>query len=92
MPETRFTVCWPDGQVDECYSPSTVVSEFLEPNTSYPLEDFLARCRIALERASLRVEAKFGFRCTSADAQLSEIERKASSFATPANVTCISIT
>lgn len=91
MPETRFTVRWPDGQIEECYSPSTVVFEFLEADTTYPLEDFLGRCRTALEQASLRVESKFGFRCTSADAQLSAIERKASGFTAPANVTCLSI-
>ncbi|CUH78687.1 family protein [Tritonibacter multivorans] len=91
MPETRFTLRWPDGQIDECYSPSTVVLEFLKADTTYPLEEFLDRCREALEQASRRVEAKFGFRCTSADAQLSAIERKASTFTATETVTCLSI-
>lgn len=92
MPETRFTVRWPDGQVEQCYSPSTVVYDFLAADTTYPLDDFVTRCRIALEKASTRVEAKFGYRCSSAEAQLTAIERKASTFSLPADVTCLSIT
>ncbi|MDC0737835.1 MSMEG_0570 family nitrogen starvation response protein [Cognatishimia sp. SS12] len=91
MPETRFTVRWPDGQVAQCYSPSTVVQEFLSAETTYPLDEFVTRCRIALEKASGRVEAKFGYRCTSAEAQLAAIEQKASTFTSPADVTCLSI-
>ncbi|KCV83320.1 hypothetical protein ATO10_01125 [Actibacterium atlanticum] len=92
MPETRFTVRWPDGQIEQCYSPSTVVNDFLAADTTYPLDDFVTRCRIALEKASTRVEAKFGYRCSSAEAQLTAIERKASTFSLPADVTCLSIT
>lgn len=91
MPETRFTVQWPDGQIEQCYSPSTVVRDFLSAETTYPLDEFVSRCRTALEKASTRVEAKFGYRCTSADAQLSAIERKANTFTNPADVTCLSI-
>ncbi|MBY5934732.1 MSMEG_0570 family nitrogen starvation response protein [Tateyamaria omphalii] len=91
MPETRFTIRWPDGQVDKCYSPSTVVLNFLAADTTYPMADFVIRCRQALEQASARVEAKFGYRCTSAEAQLAEIESKASTFSTSAGVTCLSI-
>lgn len=91
MPETHFTVRWPDGQIEDCYSPSTVVREFLDAGATYPLEDFVVRCRIALEKASTRVEAKFGFRCTSAEAQLTAIENKARTFAALAEVTCLKI-
>ncbi|WP_195819989.1 MSMEG_0570 family nitrogen starvation response protein [Roseobacter sp. MH60115] len=91
MPETRFTVRWPDGQTEQLYSPSTVVREYLAAGTTYPLEDFTQRCRIALEQASMRVEAKYGYRCTSADAQLADIERTVSTFSAPADVVCLSI-
>ncbi|MEP1614526.1 MAG: MSMEG_0570 family nitrogen starvation response protein [Roseobacter sp.] len=91
MPEIRFIVRWPDGQTEQCYSPSTVVRDFLTPETTYPLDDFVTRCRTALEKASTRVEAKFGYRCSNAEAQLSAIERKASTFSRPADVTCLSI-
>jgi len=92
MPETRFTIQWPDGQTEECYSPSTVVRDFLSEGTTYTLDDFMVRCRIALEKASTRVEAKFGYRCSNADAQLDKIERSARAFSTPADVICLSIT
>jgi len=92
MPETRFTIQWPDGQTEECYSPSTVVRDFFTEGTTYALEDFLVRCRTALEQASTRVEAKFGYRCSNADAQLAKIERSARAFSTPADVICLSIT
>lgn len=92
MPETRFTIQWPDGQTEECYSPSTVVRDFLTAGATYTLDDFLERSRIALEKASMRVEAKFGYRCTSADAQLDKIERAARAFSKTADVTCLSIT
>ena len=92
MPETRFTIQWPDGQTEECYSPSTVVGDFLTEGATYALDDFLVRCRIALEKASTRVEAKFGYRCANADAQLDKIERNARAFSTPADVICLSIT
>ncbi len=91
MPETRFTVRWPNGEIEKCYSPSTVVREFLTAETAYPLDEFVTRCRIALEKASTRVEAKFGYRCTNAEAQLTAIESKARTFSTPADVTCLSI-
>ena len=92
MPETRFTIQWPDGQTEECYSPSTVVRDFLTEGATYALDDLLVRCRIALEKASTRVEAKFGYRCSNADAQLEKIERNARAFSTPADVICLSIT
>lgn len=91
MPETRFTVRWPDGRTEQLYSPSTVVRDYLTAGASYPLEDFTRRCRIALEEASVRVEAKYGFRCTSADDQLARIERRVSTFTEPADVVCLSI-
>ncbi|WP_424974982.1 MSMEG_0570 family nitrogen starvation response protein [Dinoroseobacter sp. S124A] len=91
MPETRFTVRWPDGRTEELYSPSTVIRDHLSAGTAYPLEEFTARCRTALEQASLRVEAKYGFRCTSADAQLAQIEQTLRSFSPPADVVCLTI-
>ena len=92
MPEVRFVIRWPDGQEESCYSPSTVVTRFLEAGADYPMPEFLTRARIALEKASDRVEAKFGFRCTSAMAQLDRIEARAADFPDPAaRVACLSI-
>lgn len=92
MPETYWTVRWPDGREERLYSPSSVVAELFEPGTTYPLEDFLARARIAMERASNRVAARYGFACSSAMAQLDRIEARSSEFrGQDAQVACLDI-
>ena len=91
MPETTWTVRWPDGTEEALYSPSSVVADLFTPGTSYPLPDFLTRSRIAMERASNRVAAKYGFACTSAMAQLDRIEAQAKQFEDTALVQCLRI-
>ncbi len=80
MPEMRFVVRWPDGGRESCYSPSLVVRDFLREGESYPVPDFLQRSRQALQIASERVEAKYGFPCSLALGQLARIEAKAAEF------------
>ena len=80
MPEMRFCVRWPDQTESLCYSPSLVIKDFLEPGLSYPLDDFVLRCRKALEIASERVRQKYGYSCSSAMSQLAEIEATANRF------------
>ena len=80
MPEMRFFIRWPDGQAETCYSPSLVVKDFLAPGKTYPLADFVARSRTALNIASQRVEEKYGFSCSRARAQLARIETAAGTF------------
>ncbi|MCA1288611.1 MSMEG_0570 family nitrogen starvation response protein [Salipiger bermudensis] len=94
MPETYWTVRWPDGAEERLYSPSSVVAELFEPGTSYPVEEFLTRARIAMERASNRVAAKYGFACSSAMAQLDSIETRITQFkdADGAEIACLAIT
>tara|TARA_R110000737_G_scaffold325181_1_gene338448 strand:+ start:415 stop:702 length:288 start_codon:yes stop_codon:yes gene_type:complete len=94
MPETYWTVRWPDGAEERLYSPSSVIAELFDAGQSYTLPDFLQRSRIALERASNRVERKYGFACTSAMAQLDQIEARISQFdpQVGGSVTCLSIT
>ncbi|MEY8880896.1 MULTISPECIES: MSMEG_0570 family nitrogen starvation response protein [Donghicola] len=94
MPETHWTVRWPDGTEEALYSPSSVVAELFTPGTAYPLPDFLHRSRIAMERASNRVAAKYGFACSSAMAQLDRIEARVAQFdmAAAPEVTCLKIT
>lgn len=91
MPETRFTIRWPDGAEEHCYSPSSVVTQFLEPKTTYTLADFVVRSRLALDKASGRVAARYGFRCSRAEAQLDLIERRAKEFDDSAEVHCLHI-
>lgn len=94
MPEMHWTLRWPDGSEERCYSPSSVITELFTPGQSYPLPDFLHRARIAMERASNRVERKYGFACSSAMDQLDRIERRVAEFEgqQDAQVTCLSIT
>jgi uncharacterized repeat protein (TIGR04042 family) len=75
MPEVLFTVELPDGAKMECYSPSTVVREYFSAGESLPVSEFLLRSRKAYAEASERVRSKFGFSCSSASAQLADIER-----------------
>jgi len=93
MPETYWTVRWPDGAEERLYSPSSVVAELFEPGRSYPVDDFLTRARIAMERASNRVAAKYGFACSSAMDQLDSIETRIAGFTghDGAEITCLDI-
>jgi uncharacterized repeat protein (TIGR04042 family) len=75
MPEVIFTVQLPDGTTKECYSPSTIVRRYFIAGEEMPVAEFLQRSRAALAAASERVRAKFGYSCSSASAQLAEIER-----------------
>ncbi|MGV9863383.1 MSMEG_0570 family nitrogen starvation response protein [Rhodococcus koreensis] len=77
MPEMTFTVQWPDGRIQSCYSPSLVMHDHLAIGQEYSVADFLTRARTALTEASERVKAKFGMYCTSAAEQLHEIEKAA---------------
>lgn len=81
MPVMHFHVRWPDQTTTRCYSPSLVVGEYLTVGQTYPLNDFLARVREALNIASERVRAKYGFACSQALDQLAAIEHMASGFA-----------
>ncbi|MEX1668354.1 MSMEG_0570 family nitrogen starvation response protein [Zhongshania guokunii] len=80
MPALNFTVRWPDGSVDVCYSPSTVLYEHIEANQRYSLKEFLHRSKLALNEASARVERKYGYQCSSAMDQLSRINSKVAQF------------
>lgn len=71
----RFTIRWPDGETEACYSPSLVVRDFFAPGESYPLDAFLRSAREALTIASDRVAARYGFPCSRAMAQLARIEQ-----------------
>ena len=80
MPIMHFDIRWPDASESHCYSPSLVIKDYLVPGCSYPLPEFLARTTEALNVASERVRAKFGFACSSALDQLGQIERRAVQF------------
>jgi uncharacterized repeat protein (TIGR04042 family) len=87
MPELRFTITWPDGQSETCYSPSTIVRAHFQPAANYPLADFLLRSRAALTAASDRVQAIFGTPCSLALGQLARIEATAARYPADSIVT-----
>lgn len=91
MPETMFRIRWPDGAEEECYSPSTVIHDHIKAGESYSVDEFHARSRTALDLAAQRVEAKFGFRCSSADAQAARIAAAVTRYQPQEVVTCLSI-
>lgn len=76
MPEVYFEVKLPDGEPLRCYSPSLIVTELLTADTRYPVFEFRARARAALEIASERVRLKYGFSCSAAMDQLNQLEQR----------------
>jgi uncharacterized repeat protein (TIGR04042 family) len=67
MPEVRLRLEWPDGQSTEFYSPSTVVYEFLQPGEELSVAELGERGLLALQAASERVRARYGFACSRTD-------------------------
>ncbi|UPG66336.1 MSMEG_0570 family nitrogen starvation response protein [Gordonia hongkongensis] len=90
MPEMTVQVRWPDGQFRQYYSPSLVLHDHLTPGT-YRVDDFRSRATTALDEASARVRAKYGFACTSAAASAEEIAVDARRHADSAEVEVVSM-
>lgn len=91
MPEIQFTIRLPDGTTKQCYSPSTVVRDYFHSGDEMSVADFQTRARQALTAASERVRAKFGFACSSAQAQMTEIEEWTRAYAAEGVVQIVSI-
>ncbi|KQS68775.1 MSMEG_0570 family nitrogen starvation response protein [Modestobacter sp. Leaf380] len=81
MPEVEFDVHWPDGRSQWVYSPSLVVEDVFTAGNAYPVADFLALSRQAMQTASDRVQARWGFPCTRAAATLAVLETRGAAFA-----------
>lgn len=91
MPETPFTVELPNGDTHRCYSPSSIVLEYFTLGETLPAEEFLEKARKALDEASSRVQAKFGFACSGATASIASIEAWGSKLNADTPVKIISI-
>lgn len=91
MPEVIFKIMWPDGKVDACYSPSTVINNYLKEGDQYSVQDFVELSTNALNLASNKVLQKYGFRCTSAENQLHSIIEKSKSYNSEDMITCLSL-
>jgi uncharacterized repeat protein (TIGR04042 family) len=89
MPELTFRLRWPDATETVNYSPSTIITTFLEAGRVYRMEDFLARSREGLAAASARVKERYGHPCARAAASLAEIEQQSARFAGTAEVTVL---
>lgn len=74
MPAVYFTVELADGTTHDCYSPSSVIHDHFKTGDAMPMDEFIIRSRIAMEAASDRVKQVYGYGCSSAMDQLSEIE------------------
>lgn len=86
MPEMHFKVQWPSGSVEDCYSPSWIIEEYLAVGREYPVGDFIERVGIALNIASERVRQKYGFACSAALDQLAALNDTARALSTEARV------
>jgi uncharacterized repeat protein (TIGR04042 family) len=80
MPEMLFQIRWPDGAIEQCYSPSLVIRDHLAVGETYSVPEFLRRSRVALTIASDRVREKYGFACSRAMGQLARLESAAGHF------------
>jgi uncharacterized repeat protein (TIGR04042 family) len=67
------------------------VRRYFAKGEEMPVAEFVRRSRKALAEASERVRAKFGFGCSSAAAQLTEIERWSRSYTENAVIRIVSI-
>lgn len=74
MPEMNFTIAWPNGHQQECYSPSTIIESHFAPGDEFPVVEFVNRARVALDAASERVRDRYGYACSSALEQYRSIE------------------
>jgi uncharacterized repeat protein (TIGR04042 family) len=86
MPEMTVTVRWPDGRVEEHYSPSMIMRDHLQPGITYTIEDFAWRAQAALAEASQRVRAKYGFYCMGATESAHRIRELAAAYPSGATV------
>ena len=75
MPSVNFTVKWPNGEVNQYYSPSTIIYDYLRVGQVYSLTDFVTQVENGLEQASERVRLRYGFACSAAMDNLASIKR-----------------
>lgn len=91
MPEMTFTVRWPDGTVEDCWSPSLVMHDHLEVGGAYAVADFTARATSGLREASERVRARYGFACSASADSLARITARAAAYAPTAQVEVLAL-
>lgn len=80
MPAVNFYLRWPNGEEERCYSPSTVIYDYFNAGESLSVDAFMQRAEKALNKASDRVEQRYGYACSSANDQLMKLQRKSKDF------------
>lgn len=75
MPSVNFTVKWPNGEVNQYYSPSSIIYDYLRVGQVYSLTDFVTQVENGLDQASERVRLRYGFACSAAMDNLASIKR-----------------
>lgn len=91
MPALNFELEWPDGDVMECYSPSTIVLQYLKAGDTHTVSEMVTICRTALDMANKRVEERFGFQCAASAEQKEKIIRRAALFDSDQTVRILNI-
>ncbi|MDQ8202197.1 MSMEG_0570 family nitrogen starvation response protein [Pelagicoccus sp. SDUM812003] len=86
-----FTVELPDQSIRDCYSPSSIARQYFKSGEVLTVEEFVSKSRIALDEASSRVEATFGFVCSGAAASIANIEGWSSSLEPSAKLRIVKI-
>lgn len=86
MPEVRLQLQWPDGATSEFYSPSTVVLEYLRPGDALSVAELEQVGVRALQEASERVRARYGFACTRTDEEERRLRLRLGDYAPEATV------
>jgi uncharacterized repeat protein (TIGR04042 family) len=80
MPEVTLELRWPDGEASTFYSPSTVVYEFLQPGDQLTIAELEQKGLTALQEASERVRARYGFACTRTDEEALKLRKRLALF------------
>ena len=91
MPALNFEIEWPNGEVMECYSPSTIVLQYLQLGDTFTIDELIAVSRTALNMAGERVKERFGFECAAAAEQRDKILRNAACFGSGETVRILNI-
>ena len=74
MPSMKLTIRWPNGEVENIYSPSSIVSTYFQQGETFSLDQFMHRCMQAFNHASQREAQQYGDSCTSALATLGHVQ------------------
>jgi uncharacterized repeat protein (TIGR04042 family) len=80
MPEVVLQLCWPDGEASRFYSPSTVIYDFFKPGDTMSIAELEQKGLAALEEASRRVRARYGFACSRTDEEAAKLKQQVAKY------------